>query len=64
MNELPPFNPSRRPHKSDPGLGDDVPCIKCCSPLDTGLECTECSYDNWEAVYGEPRLERSQGIEP
>ena len=47
MREGPTFNPRsdvlRR--KDPPGLGDDTPCTKCGSPLDTGLECTECGHD-------------------
>ena len=40
---------------SDAGLGDDVPCEKCGAiALDTGLECTECGHDNWEAITGKP----------
>jgi hypothetical protein len=38
-----------------PGPGDDVPCDKCGAiALDTGLECDECGYDNWEVVTGLP----------
>lgn len=33
------------------GLGDEIPCDKCGSALDTGLECTECGYDMASAVY-------------
>ena len=41
--------------ESGPGPGDDVPCEKCGAiALDTGLECSECGHDNWEAVTGEP----------
>ncbi len=37
----------------EPGQGDDVPCVKCgAAALDTGLECTECGFDNYEAVTG------------
>ena len=58
--KLPPFNPRRDAHHyadcSGPGLGDDVPCEKCGAvALDTGLECSECGHDNYEAVYGKPR---------
>lgn len=42
-----------QPH-SEPGKGDDVPCVKCGGALDTGLECTECGHDNYEAVTGKP----------
>lgn len=53
---LPPFNPRRpTPPKADPGEGDDVPCVKCGAvALDTGLECSECGHDNYEAVTGRP----------
>lgn len=38
-----------------PGLGDDVPCTACGEiALDTGLECSECGHDNYEAVTGKP----------
>lgn len=41
--------------KSEPGEGDDVPCVKCGAvALDTGLECSECGHDNYEAVTGRP----------
>lgn len=53
---LPPFNP-RPPQqpKADPGEGDDVACVKCGAvALDTGLECSECGHDNYEAVTGRP----------
>jgi hypothetical protein len=40
---------------SDPGPGDDVPCVKCgAKELDTGLECANCGHDNYEAVVGHP----------
>jgi hypothetical protein len=43
-----------QPH-SGPGKGDDVPCTNCGAvALDTGLECTECGHDNYEAVMGKP----------
>lgn len=52
---LPPFNPNRPQPKSDPGEGDDVACVKCGAvALDTGLECSECGHDNYEAVTGKP----------
>lgn len=39
--------------RNDPGLGDDIACAKCGQiTLDTGLECTNCGYDNYKAVYG------------
>lgn len=41
--------------RDEPGLGDDIPCINCGSvALDTGLECSECGHDNYEAIYGKP----------
>ena len=56
MQGLPVFNPrSDAPNRRDePGKGDDVPCVKCGGALDTGLECTECGHDNYEAVTGKP----------
>ena len=57
MEGLPKCNPrSDAPKpKDEPGLGDDVPCEKCgANALDTGLECTECGHDNWQAVTGKP----------
>lgn len=52
---LPPFNPNRSQPKPDPGLGDDVPCLACGAvALDTGLECSECGIDNYEAITGKP----------
>ncbi len=43
------------PPKPEPGLGDDIACVKCGSvALDTGLECDACGFDNYEAVYGHP----------
>jgi hypothetical protein len=52
---LPPFNPNRPKPKADPGPGDDVACVKCGAvALDTGLECSECGYDNYEAATGKP----------
>jgi hypothetical protein len=40
---------------NDPGPGDDVKCVACgARALDTGLECSECGHDNWEAVTGTP----------
>lgn len=57
MNGIPNFNPrsdARKQH-DEPGPGDDVPCEKCGAvALDTGLECNECGYDNYEAVTGRP----------
>ena len=31
---------------------DNFPCVNCGAypSLDTGLECSECGYDNWDAV--------------
>jgi len=40
--------------KSEPGLGDDAPCSKCGSALDTGLECTECGHDMRPEIYPAP----------
>lgn len=57
MEVLPKFDPrSDAPKLEDePGLGDDVPCEKCgANALDTGLECTECGHDNWQAITGKP----------
>ena len=56
MEGLPKFNPRSDAQKprSEPGPGDDVPCVKCGGALDTGLECTECNHDNHEAVTGKP----------
>lgn len=45
------------PVKGEPGPGDDVACLKCgMVALDTGLECDECGFDNYEAVTGKPFL--------
>ena len=56
MQGLPVFNPrSDAPKRRDePGKGDNIPCVKCGGALDTGLECTECGHDNYEAVTGKP----------
>ncbi len=57
MDGLPKFNPrSDAPmRRSEPGEGDDVACEKCSAvALDTGLECSDCGYDNYEAVTGKP----------
>ena len=52
MKPLDEFN---APQLHRPGMGDDVPCEKCGAiALDTGLECSECGHDNWEAVTGQP----------
>jgi hypothetical protein len=53
---LPPFDPRRtEAPKAEPGEGDDVPCVKCGAvALDTGLECSECGHDNYEAITGKP----------
>lgn len=41
--------------RSEPGKGDDIACEKCGAvALDTGLECSECGHDNYEAVTGRP----------
>lgn len=40
--------------RDEAGPGDDVPCVKCGGALDTGLECSECGHDNYEAVTGKP----------
>jgi hypothetical protein len=54
MRSLPPFPPFIPP-KPEPGKGDDVPCEKCGAvALDTGLECSECGHDNWQAITGKP----------
>jgi hypothetical protein len=48
-----PFNArsDARLSKNAPGLGDDIPCSKCGSALDTGLECTECGHDMQPEIY-------------
>jgi hypothetical protein len=52
---LPTFPRPPEPPKDAPGDGDDIPCVKCGAvALDTGLECTECGHDNYEAVTGKP----------
>jgi hypothetical protein len=52
MNSLPAY-PRAEVARSEPGLGDDVPCEKCGKvALDTGLECDACGHDNWKAVTG------------
>ena len=61
------FNPrSDAPGKrSEPGKGDDVACVKCGAvALDTGLECSECGHDNWEAVNGKPFATSKGGAAP
>lgn len=47
------FNPrSDAPmRRAAPGLGDDIPCSRCGSALDTGLECTECEHDMRPEIY-------------
>ena len=62
MQGLPAFSPrSDAPKRCDePGKGDDVPCVKCGGALDTGLECTECGHDNYEAVTGKPFKQPNQ----
>lgn len=57
MNSLPAFNPRSDAPKTrdEPGEGDDVACVKCgMVALDTGMECSECGHDNYEAVTGKP----------
>lgn len=51
-----PLQPKEEPRRGEsPGLGDDVACVNCGAvALDTGLECTECGHDNWQAVTGKP----------
>lgn len=48
-------SPANRDHARRPadteGLGDEIPCAKCGSALDTGLECTECGYDMAPEIY-------------
>lgn len=52
---LPPFDPDRKERRADPGRGEDVACVQCGAvALDTGLECSECEHDNYEAVTGKP----------
>lgn len=52
---LPPFNPARSTPQPQPGPGDDIACLACGAvALDTGLECSECGADNYEAVTGKP----------
>ena len=65
MQGLPVFNPrSDAPKRRDePGKGDDVPCVKCGGALDTGLECTECGHDNYEAVTGKPFKQPNASLE-
>lgn len=66
MQGLPVFNPrSDAPNRRDePGKGDDVPCVKCSGALDTGLECTECGHDNYEAVTGKPFKQHNDQVQP
>ena len=61
MKDTKAFNPRSDAvaPRSEPGLGDDVPCEMCEGPLDTGLECTECKHDNWQRVYGEARRDKT-----
>lgn len=57
MRDAKPFNPRSDALKArdEPGKGDDLPCVKCgAKALDTGLECSECGHDNYEAVTGRP----------
>lgn len=56
-DHIPPFDPRRDDPKppAEPGPGDDVTCANCGErSLDTGLECSNCGFDNWEAVTGKP----------
>lgn len=60
MDGIPKFNPRSDAIKrhDEPGQGDDVPCEKCgVVALDTGLECSECGHDNYEALTGKPFAE-------
>ena len=56
MNNSNQFDPRNSVAQSSKvGLGDGLPCVKCGAvALDTGLECDECGFDNYEAVYGHP----------
>lgn len=45
MNNHPDHRKFTFKPKDEPGPGDDTPCSKCGSALDTGLECTECGHD-------------------
>lgn len=57
MENLPTFNvrSDARKQPDQAGLGDDVACERCAAKaLDTGLECSECGHDNYEAVTGKP----------
>jgi hypothetical protein len=47
--------------RDEPGPGDDVACVNCGErALDTGLECDNCGFDNFEAVTGKPFPGRQQ----
>lgn len=57
MEGLPNFNArtDAAVRKNERGDGDDVACERCgAAALDTGLECSECGHDNYEAVTGKP----------
>lgn len=57
QSDLPAFNPRSDATKArdEPGEGDDIACEKCGAvALDTGLECSVCGHDNYEAVTGRP----------
>lgn len=56
-----PANRSQAFVKSEPGLGDDIPCSKCGAALDTGLECTECGHDMRPEIY--PAKATSKAVE-
>jgi len=50
--------------RSEPGKGDDIPCVRCGAiALDTGLECNECGFDNYEVITGKP-FSVSAGAKP
>lgn len=67
MRDAKPFNPRSDALKArdEPGKGDDLPCVKCgAKALDTGLECSECGHDNYEAVTGRPFAQHGELPEP
>jgi hypothetical protein len=51
MNNKPANRSNVTSPRSEPGLGDDIPCSRCGSELDTGLECTECGHDMRPEIY-------------
>lgn len=54
MSPFKSYRSAPRP-ASEPGPGDDIACHACgARSLDTGLECSECGADNYEAVTGKP----------